>query len=128
MDLRSGGGERGKPGGHPQAWWRGSGGYDTQQAQAVRGRVVEDDFEKIRPAVEVKQIQVLGGEEAYILCRTEGRKEKEKAIRSRFVAKIEKALAGLEKRIAEGKLKDRDKMWMRLGSVELSHPQVADLY
>jgi len=40
----------------------------------------------------------------------DGRKEKEKAIRSRFVAKMEKALAGLGKRIVEGKLKDRDKM------------------
>jgi len=57
-----------------------------------------------------------------------GRKEKEKAIRSRFVAKIEKALAGLEKRIVEGKLKDRDKMLLRLGRIQASHPQVADLY
>jgi len=57
-----------------------------------------------------------------------GTKEKEKAIRSRFVAKIEKALTGLEKRIADGKLKDRDKMLMRLGRIQASHPQVADLY
>jgi len=83
---------------------------------------------KIRPEVEVKQIQIPGGEETYILCRTAGRKEKEKAIRSRFVAKIEKALAGLEKRIVEGKLKDRDKMLLRLGRIQASHPQVADLY
>ena len=88
----------------------------------------KDDFEKIRPDVEVKQIQIPGGEETYILCRTLRRKEKEKAIRSHFVAKIEKALTGLEKRIAEGKLKDRDKMLMRLGRLQASHPQVADLY
>jgi len=72
--------------------------------------LLKDDFEKIRPEVEVKQIRSPGGEETYILCRTTGRKEKEKAIRSRFVAKMEKALAGLGKRIVEGKLKDRDKM------------------
>src|SRR5712671_2650558 len=88
----------------------------------------KDDFEKIRPDVEVKQIQIPGGEETYILCRTLRRKEKEKAIRSHFVAKIEKALTGLEKRIAEGKLKDRDKMLMHLGRIQASHPQVADLY
>jgi transposase len=57
-----------------------------------------------------------------------GRKEKEKVIRSRFVAKIEKALTGLEKRTAEGQLKDRDKMLLRLGRIQASHPQVADLY
>ncbi|HEX8815311.1 MAG TPA: IS1634 family transposase [Terriglobales bacterium] len=90
--------------------------------------LLKDDFEKIRPEVEVKQIQIPGGEETYILCRTTGRKEKEKAIRSRFVAKIEKALAGLEKRIVEGKLKDRDKMLLCLGRIQASHPQVADLY
>jgi transposase len=90
--------------------------------------LLKDDFEKIRPEVEVKQIQIPGGEETYILCRTAGRKEKEKAIRSRFVAKIEKALAGLEKRIVEGKLKDRDKMLLCLGRIQASHPQVADLY
>jgi transposase len=90
--------------------------------------LLKDDFEKIRPEVEVKQITIPGGEETYILCRTAGRKEKEKAIRSRFVTKIDKALAGLEKRIVEGKLKDRDKMFMSLGRIQASHPQVADLY
>ena len=90
--------------------------------------LLKDDFEKIRPEVEVKQIRIAGGEETYILCRTTGRKEKEKAIRSRFVAKIEKALAGLEKRIAAGKLRDRFKMERNLGRIQASHPQVADLY
>src|SRR5712671_1461553 len=90
--------------------------------------LLKDDFEKIRPEVEVKQMRIRGGEETYILCRTAGRKEKEKAIRSRFVAKIEKALTGLEKRIADGKLKDRGKMFMGLGRIQASHPQVADLY
>jgi transposase len=90
--------------------------------------LLKDDFEKIRPEVEVKQIRIPGGEEIYILCRTAGRKEKEKAIRSRFVVKIEKALAGLAKRIAEGKLRDRFKMERNLGRIQASHPQVADLY
>jgi len=90
--------------------------------------LLKDDFEKIRPEVEVKQIQIPGGEETYILCRTAGRKEKEKAIRNRFVAKIEKALVGLQERIAEGKLRDRFKMERNLGRIQASHPQVADLY
>jgi hypothetical protein len=61
---------------------------------------------------------VKGGEETYILCRTAGRKEKEKAIRSHFAEKIEKALAGLEKRIVEGQLKDRDKMLLQVGRIQ----------
>jgi transposase len=103
-------------------------GTPRSKLKQFEQELLKDDFEKIRPEVAVKQILIPGGEETYILCRTAGRKEKEKAIRSRFVAKIEKALAGLEKRIAEGQLKDRDKMLLRLGRIQASHPQVADLY
>jgi transposase len=103
-------------------------GTTRSKLKQFEQELLKDDFEKIRPDVEVKQIQIPGGEETYILCRTAGRKEKEKAIRSRFVVKIEKALGGLEKRIAEGQLKDRDKMLLRLGRIQASHPQVADLY
>ena len=103
-------------------------GTTRSKLKQFEAELLKDDFEKIRPEVEVKQIPIPGGEETYILCRTAGRKEKEKAIRSRFVAKIEKALRGLEKRIAEGKLKDRFKMERNLGRIQASHPQVADLY
>lgn len=103
-------------------------GTPRSKLKQFEQELLKDDFEKIRPEVEVKQMRIPGGEETYILCRTAGRKEKEKAIRSRFVARIEKALTGLEKRIAEGKLKDRDKMLLRLGRIQASHPQVADLY
>ena len=103
-------------------------GTPRSKLKQFEQELLKDDFEKIRPEVEVKQMQIPGGQETYILCRTAGRKEKEKAIRSRFVAKIEKALAGLEKRIVEGQLKDRDKMLLRLGRIQAAHPQVTDLY
>jgi len=103
-------------------------GTPRSKLKQFEAELLKDDFEKIRPEVEVKQIRIPGGEETYVLCRTVGRKEKEKAIRSRFVAKIEKALAGLEKRIAEGQLKDRFKMERNLGRIQAAHPQVADLY
>jgi transposase len=103
-------------------------GTPRSKLKQFEQELLKDDFEKIRPEVQVKQITIPGGEETYILCRTAGRKEKEKAIRSRFVTKIEKALAGLEKRIVEGKLKDRGKMFMSLGRIQASHPQVTDLY
>src|SRR2546427_1515743 len=103
-------------------------GTPRSQLKQFEAELRKDDFEHIRPEVEVKQLQIPGGEETYILCRTAGRKEKEQAIRSRFATRIEKALAGLAKRIAEGQLKDRDKMLLRLGRIQASHPQVADLY
>lgn len=103
-------------------------GTPRSKLKQFEAELLKDDFEKIRPEVEVKQVRIPGGEETYILCRTVGRKEKEKAIRSRFAGKIEKALRGLEKRIAEGQLKDRFKMERNLGRIQASHPQVADLY
>ena len=68
------------------------------------------------------------GEETYILCRTAGRKEKEKAIRNRFSTRMEDALNGLAKTIATGRLKDRHKMERRLGRIQAKHSQVNDLY
>ncbi len=41
---------------------------------------------------------------------------------------METALKGLEKTIAAGRLKDRNKMERRLGKIQARHPQVNDLY
>ena len=62
------------------------------------------------------------------MCRTAGRKEKEKAIRERFSTRMEAALEALEKSIASGRLKDRYKMERRLGRIQARHPQVNDLF
>jgi hypothetical protein len=76
----------------------------------------------------IKKVAIPQAEETYILCRTSGRKEKEKAIRNRFSNSMETALKGLEKTIAAGRLKDRNKMERRLGKIQARHPQVNDLY
>jgi hypothetical protein len=82
----------------------------------------------VRPDVEVKKVPIPQGEETYILCRTAGRKEKEKAIRNRFSSRMENALQRLAKTIETGRLKDRNKMERRLGRIQARHPQVNDLY
>jgi transposase len=103
-------------------------GTPRSRMKEFESELLKSDFEQVRPEVEVKQIAIAGGEETYILCRTSGRKEKEKAIRSRFGEKIEKSLKGLEKRIKEGRLKDRYKMERYLGRIQAANPQAADLY
>jgi transposase len=103
-------------------------GTPRSKMREFESELLKDDFEQVRPEVEVKQIAIPGGEETYVLCRTSGRKEKEKAIRSRFAEKIEKSLEGLEKRIKEGRLKDRYKMERYLGRIQAANSQVADLY
>ena len=66
----------------------------------------KEDWTQVRPEVEVKKMAIPQGEETYLLCRTTGRKEKEKAIRGRFSTSMERDLQRLEKTIATGKLKD----------------------
>jgi transposase len=78
--------------------------------------------------VEVKKVAIPQGEETYILCRTAGRKEKEKAIRNRFSARMEDTVQRLAKAIEKGRLKDRNNMERRLGRIQAGHPQVSDLY
>src|SRR5204862_4755048 len=90
--------------------------------------LVKEDWTRVRPEVEVKKVAIPQGEETYILCRTSGRKENEKAMRSRFSNSMETALKGLEKAILTGRLKDRNKMERRLGKTQARHPQVNDLY
>src|SRR5215472_1732006 len=100
----------------------------SQMKQLEAELLNKEDWTQVRPEVEVKKIAIPQGEETYILCRTTGRKEKEKAIRGRFSTSMEKALKNLEKTIAAGRLKDRNKMERRLGRIQARHPQVNDLY
>jgi transposase len=90
--------------------------------------LLEDGWEQVRPEVEVKLVPTPQGEETYILCRSTARRGKEQAIRSRFSTRLEKALQALQKRVAEGQLKDRYKIERKLGSLLARNPQVADLY
>src|ERR1700732_737278 len=103
-------------------------GTPRSQMKRFEAELLQDDGTQVRPDVEVKQIAIPQGEETYILCRTAGRKEKEKAIRKRVSLGMERALQALEKSIASGRLKDRYKMERRLGRIQARHPQVNDLF
>jgi len=103
-------------------------GTPRSQMKQFEAELLKQDWTQVRPEVEVKKVAIAQSEETYILCRTAGRKEKEKAIRNRFSNRMETALKGLEKTIATGRLKDRHKMERRLGKIQARHPQVNDLY
>lgn len=103
-------------------------GTPRSQMKQFEEELLKDDWTRVKPDVEVKKVAIPRGEETYILCRTAGRKEKEKAIRQRFSAHLEDALQRLGKTIETGRLKDRNKMERRLGRIQASHSQVNDLY
>jgi transposase len=91
-------------------------------------QLLDGEWEKIRPDVEVQRVATPAGDETYILCRSTARKAKETAMRNRVSTSMEKALGQLEKRIASGKLKDRSKIERMLGKIQARHPSVNDLY
>jgi transposase len=103
-------------------------GTPRSQMKQFEQELLKADWTQVRPDVEVKKVSIPHGEEIYILCRTAGRQEKEKAIRKRFSARMEEALKRLAKTIETGRLKDRNKMERRLGRIQASHPQVNGLY
>ena len=103
-------------------------GTPRRQMKQFETELLQDNWIQVRPQVEVKQIAIPQGNETYILCRTAGRKEKEKAIRNRFSSRLEEALQSLQKTIAAGRLKDRNKMERRLGKIQARHSQVNDLF
>src|SRR6266436_1823326 len=103
-------------------------GTPRRQMKRFEAELVKEDWTRVRPEVEVKRVAIPQGNETYILCRTAGRREKEKAIRERFCSRMEAALEALEKNIASGRLKDRYKMERRLGRIQARHPQVNDLF
>jgi transposase len=103
-------------------------GTPRSQMKQFEAELLKEDWTQVRPEVKVKQVTIPQGEETYILCRTEGRQEKEKAIRKRFSSRMEDALKRLAKTIATGRLKDRNKMERRLGGIQARHSSVRDMY
>jgi transposase len=103
-------------------------GTPRAQMKKFEQELLDHNWEQVRGEVEVKQVPAPGGEETYILCRSLARREKEKAIRNLFSSRMERALGKLEKRVAGGKLKSRDKIERSVGRIQAHHAHVKDLY
>jgi transposase len=61
-------------------------GTPRHQMKQFEAALTAEGWTRVRPEVEVKKVAIPQGAETYILCRTAGRKEKERAIRNRFPA------------------------------------------
>src|SRR5213594_3662232 len=84
-------------------------GTARKKLKEFERELLEGGWEQVRPEVDVKLASIPGGEETYVLCRTAARKK-------------------LHKRVAEQRLKDRNKIERQIGRIQARHPQVADLY
>ncbi len=78
--------------------------------------VEREGWKRIREDVEVKLCDGPDGTETFILCRSEGRKEKDSAIRERFAQRIREKLQSLGRRLRRArKPADRSQVERQIG-------------
>ena len=68
------------------------------------------------------------GEEVHILCQSDGREAKDRAIREQHEERLLAALRKLQQRVATGKLKDATKVHQAIGRLKERYPRVARYY
>lgn len=91
--------------------------------------LLEKDWQEVQHGVEVKLCKNSDNkEETFVLCRSQGRKEKENAILNRFVSRFEEGLSRLESLAEEGKLKNRQKIERQIGRLMGSNSRAASLF
>jgi transposase len=85
-------------------------------------------WEEVHPGVEVKICPRPEGGETFVLCRSEGRKDKETAILNRFIVRLEAGLGKLKELADKGKLRDRQKAERRIGRLLERNSRAASLF
>ena len=98
---------------------------DTGWEQVVRTPSPRNPGQK-KTRVEIKRQQ--RGDILYILCRSEGREEKDRAIRETQEAKLLADLNKLQKRVEQGRLKQEAKIQQAIGRLQERYPRVARYY
>jgi transposase len=70
-------------------------GTPRSQLRSFERELVSGTWEQVREGLEVQRCASPDGEEVFILCRSQARREKERAIHARFEARIEEGLRKL---------------------------------
>lgn len=91
--------------------------------------MTEAGWEAVAPGVEVKRCaSPEGEEEIFLLCRSEGRKEKEQAILNRFVERLSAAFNKMVSQAEQGKIRNRQKVERRIGRLMERYSRAAALF
>lgn len=90
--------------------------------------LLEEDWRTIRDGLEVKLCRSPdGGEELYILCRSQDRREKEKAMHERFEKRIDEALEKVQTSCRKRKWK-KEVIDRRIGTIMAKNSRAAGLF
>ena len=91
--------------------------------------LTESGWEEVQPGVEVKfASSPEGTNETFLLCRSEGRQEKEQAILNRFIMRLETGLLKLKEQAEKSKRPDRQKVERRIGRLLERNSRAASLF
>ena len=90
--------------------------------------LLSQDWEEVQPGVQVRLCSSQEQVETFVLCRSQGRKEKENAILNRFVGHMETALAKMAARMEAGRLRDRQKAERQIGRLQERNGRAASLF
>ncbi|MGO9612003.1 MAG: IS1634 family transposase [Dissulfurispiraceae bacterium] len=91
--------------------------------------LIDKDWQEVQRGVEVKLCPAPDGtEERFVLCRSEGRKDKETAILNRFITRLEAGLEKLKQQAEQGRLRDRQKADRRIGRLLERNSRAASLF
>jgi transposase len=93
--------------------------------EVIRMPSPSNPFQK-KSRVQIKRRQK--GREVYILCLSEGREEKDRAIRVKQEERLIKDLERLKERVEKGHLKKTEKIHQTIGRLQDRYPRVARYY
>ena len=98
----------------------------------------DDDWEEVirtpsprNPGQKKSQVRIKRrqkGNEVYILCSSEGREQKDRAIREKQEQRLQHDLQGLQTRVEKGHLKQTGKIYEAIGRLKERYPRVARYY
>jgi transposase len=127
--------ERGMASAKNIAWLKSGGrryliGASKADLSRMEARIAEErDWKRIRPDVEVKLVGSDDASETWVLCRSETRKEKDRAIVERFASRLEQGLEKLRGRLERAARRvDRAQVERQIGRMLARNSRAAGKY
>jgi hypothetical protein len=96
-------------------------GTPQSRLKAYEQKLLEGDWQNVSDQVQVQLLPE--SDEVYVLCRSAGRVQKERAMRRRWLRQLMGDLRSLRRRVREGQLKQRALIQRTIGRLQERHPQ-----